>query len=116
MSMYMYEGYGLVLPVSACDSERAVVEAANEYLGGGFQDIEDLDSSGVLGDYESVDNIEYAQVNGYEVDTSLGVFIYRFADNDDPLYDLEQLVLALGFEDGLDDEEIVGNFQVECLS
>lgn len=115
--MFMYKGYGLVIPIADAGGEETFLGAVNQVCGIGATTIEMFDDSMVLGTYESPDNIYSARVNGYDIDTSDGIVICELPPalyGTDEFTRIDGVMRVLGFEGWQDDSELVGDYVVEC--
>lgn len=111
--MYAYEGYGLIVPLADFD-ERAFLDAMEDLRGDRFENLDDFANNEPIGTYESVDNVDYAKVNGNDIDASGGILIINCDEGFDPVVGI--CMELLGYPaDWKGDPSLVGNYVVECL-
>ena len=106
--MYVYEGTGYCLMIDDEEMEDDVIATYNELTGAEVADLYEIDDMMELGDFCSVDNIDYVNFNGRNYSPSIGVFVLR--DGYDGVETMRNLLLELGEDPNM----FRGNFTVSC--
>lgn len=105
--MYKYEGTGYCLPLDEGELDD-FIDVYNDITGDGVDDEFGIDDAMSVGDWCSIDNIDYATLDGEPLDVGAGLFVLRDGTGDEGLF--ETICENLDIDAG----KYHGEFVVSC--